>query len=69
MKIRILIETIERYLNLFFWEFERTTMMFDMLPGHDITGPAEVTAFKARTYDVFDENGTIPHNEWRKSVP
>ncbi len=37
-----------------------------MLPGHDITGAAEVTAFKAMTYDLLEQNGTIPRNEWRK---
>ena len=57
---------IERYLNLFFWEFDQITMIFDMLPGHDITGAAEVTAFKAMTYDLLEQNGTIPRNEWRK---
>ena len=65
-EIKALIEMIERYLNLFFWEFEQTTMMFDMIPGGDIASTVEVTAFKAMTYDLFEKNGTIPHNEWRK---
>ena len=57
---------IESYLNLFFWEFEQTTMMFDMVPGRDITGAAEVSAIKAHVYDLLERNGTIPHGEWRK---
>jgi len=65
-EIKVLIEMIERFLNLFFWEFERLTMRFDMLRGHEITSGAEVTAFKALTYDLFEQSGTIPHNEWRK---
>jgi NTP pyrophosphatase (non-canonical NTP hydrolase) len=65
-EIRVLIEMIESYLNLFFWEFEQTTMMFDMLPGRDITGAAEVSAIKAHVYDLLERNGTIPHGEWRK---
>jgi NTP pyrophosphatase (non-canonical NTP hydrolase) len=65
-EIRALIEMIESYLNLFFWEFEQTTMMFDMLPGLDITGAAKVTAIKAHVYDLLERNGRIPHGEWRK---
>jgi hypothetical protein len=65
-EIKVLIEMIEKCLNLFFWEFERSTMMFDTLPGYGMTGAAEVSAFKALTYDLFEQNGTIPHNEWRK---
>ena len=63
---RTVLESIERYLNLFFWEFEQTTMMFDMLSVHEITGKAEVTALKARAYDLLREKGTIPPGEWRR---
>jgi AbiU2 len=65
-EILALIEMIESYLNLFFSEFEQTTMMFDMLPGQDITGAAEVSAIKAHVYDLLERNGTIPHGEWRR---
>jgi AbiU2 len=65
-KIRSVIEMIEAYLNLFFQEFEQTTMRFDLLSGHDITGAAEVSAFKAYTYDILEGDGIIPHLEWRK---
>jgi hypothetical protein len=65
-EIRTLIELIEKYLNLFFWEFEQTTMLFDMLSATDITGAAEISALKAQAYDILELAGTIPHNEWRK---
>jgi hypothetical protein len=65
-EIRALIEMIESYLNLFFSEFEQTTMMFDMLPGQDVTGAAEVSAIKAHVYDLLERNGTIPQGEWRR---
>jgi hypothetical protein len=63
---RTVLESIERYLNLFFWEFEQTTMMFDMMSSHEITGKAEVAALKARTYDLLCEKGTVAPGEWRR---
>lgn len=64
MTFKTVLEAIENYLNLFFWEFEQTTMMFGMLSAHEITGKAEVTAFKAFTYDVLQQDGSIPTGEW-----
>lgn len=63
---KTILEAIEGYLNLFFWEFEQTTMMFGMLSVHEITGIAEVTSLKARTYDVLQQSGIIPPGEWRR---
>ena len=63
---KTVLESIERYLNLFFWEFEQRTMMFDMLSAHEITGNAEVTALKARAYDILSKRGIIAPGEWRK---
>jgi AbiU2 len=63
---RAVLESIERYLNLFFWEFEQTTMMFDMLSAHEITGKAEVTVLKARACDVLRKRGIIDESEWRR---
>jgi len=65
-EIRALIEMIEGYLNMFFSEFEQTTMMFDILRGQDVTGAAEVSAIKAHVYDLLESNGTIPQGEWRR---
>jgi AbiU2 len=65
-EIRSLIEMIESYLNLFFREFQQTTMRFDLISGQDITGVAEVSALKAHAYDMFERDGTIPKHEWRK---
>jgi len=63
---RTVLESIERYLNLFFWEFEQTTMMFDMMSAQEITGKAEVAVLKARAYDLLVETGTIAAGEWRR---
>jgi len=57
VEIRTVIELIEGFLNLFFWEFERTTMQFDMLVGRDITGVAEKTISKAQAYDRLRNDG------------
>lgn len=65
-EIKTVLETIEGYLNLFFWEFEQTTMMFDMLSAHDITGAAEMAVLKAHAYDSLESSGTIPHHEWQR---
>lgn len=64
-EIQILIEKLEEYLNLFAWEFEQSTTFFNMLPGVDITGRAEMTAFKARVYDRLAKEGKISAMEWR----
>jgi hypothetical protein len=63
---RTVLEMIEQYLNLFFWEFEQTTMTFDMVSSHEITGKAEITALKAHAYDNLTRSGTIAHSEWRR---
>jgi len=63
---KTLLEMLEDYLNLFFWEFEQTTMIFKMLSTDSTTGKAEVTAIKAYVYDALEENGTIPRSEWRR---
>jgi AbiU2 len=63
---KTVLEMIERHLNLFFWEFEKTTMVFKMLSTDNITGKAEMTAIKAHVYDLLEQNGTIPRSEWRR---
>ena len=65
-EIREVLEQIEAFLNLFYWEFEGTTMLFDTLPAQKITGNAEVTTYKARAYDLLEAEGVIPKLEWRK---
>lgn len=51
--IRKVVEKIEALLNLFYWEFENTTMFFDTLPATDLTGKMEATAYKAHAYDLL----------------
>jgi hypothetical protein len=65
-EIREVLEQIESFLNLFYWEFEKTTMLFDSLPARDITDAAEATTYKARAYDALEAEGTIPKLEWRR---
>lgn len=64
LRLRQLIERIEDFLNLFYWEFEKTTMFF-FLPGVDITGRAESCAYKSKAYDVLEDQGVIEHGTWR----
>jgi hypothetical protein len=65
-EIREVVEQMERFLNLFYGEFEKTTMRFDFCQARDITGAAEVTTYKARAYDALEAEGTIPKSEWRR---
>jgi len=60
------LEKIEAFLNLFCWEFEGTTIFFDTLSAHQITGEAEATIYKARAYDLLEAEGRIPYDEWRR---
>lgn len=62
-EIRTVVELIEAHLNLFYWEFEQTTMFLD-LGVCDITDTAEKTVLKARVYDLLESNGTIPFDQW-----
>jgi hypothetical protein len=57
---------IESFLNMFYVEFAETSMLFDALSSRQITHPAEVTCYKALTYDLLEKEGAIPHNEWKK---
>ncbi len=65
-EIHALLEQIESFLNLFNWQFEGTTMLFNTLPARDITGAAEDTTYKARAYDLLEAEGVIPKLEWRR---
>jgi hypothetical protein len=65
-EIKEQIERIESLLNLIFREFSDTTMFFDTLTASDITGRAEVTVRKAKTYDILEAEGVIPRLTWRK---
>jgi AbiU2 len=65
-EIRSVMEQIETFLNLFYWEFENTTMFFDSHSAYDITGKAEETMYKAQAYDLLEAEGMIPKLEWRR---
>lgn len=44
-EIRILLELIEAFLNVFSREFDDTTIRYDVISGHEITGKAESTVY------------------------
>ena len=64
-EIRSVMEQIEAFLNLFYWEFENTTMFFDSHSALDITGKAEETMYKVQAYDLLEAEGAFPESEWR----
>ena len=64
-EIRILLERIEAFLNVFSREFDDTTIRYDFISGHEITSKAESTVYKAHTYDIYESEGKIPKLEWR----
>ncbi|MCE9609313.1 MAG: hypothetical protein K8R23_03700 [Chthoniobacter sp.] len=68
-EIHGLLERIEAFLNLFYREFEGSTMRFDSMSGDDITSVAEITALKAKAYDSFVRSGTVPKFAWRNEKP
>ncbi|MCX6909610.1 MAG: hypothetical protein NTY01_16415 [Verrucomicrobia bacterium] len=65
-EIRGVMEQIETFLNLFYWEFEKTTLLFDSHSPYEITGQAEETIYKAQAYDLLEAEGAIPKLEWRR---
>ena len=62
-QIHELIEAIEKFLNLFYAEFEDTTMLFDLCV-HDITGPAERSVCEAKAYALLEKAGRIRKGTW-----
>jgi NTP pyrophosphatase (non-canonical NTP hydrolase) len=61
-----LIEQVESLLNLFYGEFEDSTMLFDTMQGYEITGHTERAVYKAKTYDDFEKDNVIPKLEWKR---
>ena len=57
---------IESFLNIFYEEFAQTSILFDAFSSRQITHPAEVTCYKALAYDLLENEGTLPKNEWKK---
>ena len=65
-EIREIITLMEEFLNVFYWQFERTTMIFDCLSPYDLSDRMETTVYKAEAYDALEQEGVIPRMEWRK---
>jgi hypothetical protein len=57
---KTVLEAIEKYLNLFFWQFEKTAMMFAMLSAHQIVGKAKIATLKAHAYHLLSQTGIFP---------
>lgn len=65
-EIKEVMKELEDLLNLITAEACETTIFFDTLGGHAITGTAEVSAYKVRAYDNLVSKGVIPKLEWRQ---
>ncbi len=65
-EIREVMVELESLFNLIASEACDTTIYFEALRGHDITGKAEVSAYKVRAYDDLVAREVIPRLEWRR---
>ena len=65
-EISDLIEQIESFLNIFSKKFAKRSILFDTFSSRPITHKAEVTSYKALTYDLLEAEGVIPKHEWKK---
>jgi hypothetical protein len=63
-----LINQIESFLNIFSKKFANTSILFDAFSSRQITHKAEVTSYKALTYDLLEAEGVIARNEWKKRM-
>jgi len=67
-ELRLALEQMEEYLNLFHWEFAGTTVGFDSLSSGEIVETALTTAIKSKVYDELEAEGVIPMGEWERRV-
>jgi len=67
-EIKTALEQMENFLNLFEWEFAKTTVGFDGLSSGMIVEPAFVTACKAKVYDELESENQISFGEWKRRV-
>ena len=65
-ELKSALEKMEAFLNLFHWEFEKTTTLFDSISPRDIIDASETTAYKAKAYDSLEAEGVIPRGEWQR---
>jgi hypothetical protein len=66
--IRSTLETMEVFLNLFHWEFARTTVGYDSLSSGMLIENALMTAIKSKVYDELETEKIIPLGEWERRV-
>ena len=67
-ELRMAHEQMEEFLNLFHWEFAKTTVGFDSLSSDKIWATALETALKSKVYDELEAEKTIPFGEWKRRV-
>jgi hypothetical protein len=67
-EIKAALEQMEEFLNLFHWEFTKTTVGFDALSSGMIFESAFVTACKAKVYDELESENKISFGEWERRV-
>jgi AbiU2 len=67
-EFKLALEQMEEFLNLFHWEFAKTTVGFDALSSGEIFEAALVTACKAKVYDELESENKISFGEWERRV-
>lgn len=67
-EIKEVIVKFEEVINILYWEFSNTTMIFDNLSAYDITGRAERTCYHALILDQLIEENQITKKEIRKRI-
>jgi hypothetical protein len=67
-EIKTALEQMEKFLNLFQWEFAKTTVDFDCLSSGMIVESAFVTACKAKVYYELESENKISFGEWERRV-
>ena len=59
-EIRLALEQMEAYLNLYQWEFQKNEVSYKDLPCDEFTAVAYWTACKAKAFDELEAEGVIP---------
>jgi hypothetical protein len=67
-EFQLALEQMEEFLNLFHWEFAKTTVGYDSLSSGEIFETALVTACKSKVYDELEGEKIISFGEWRRRI-
>jgi hypothetical protein len=66
-ELKLALEQMEEFINLFHWEFAKTTLLIQA-SSVDFIEPALVTACKAKAYDELEASQLIAFNEWQRRL-